>query len=204
MHFSYLVLFLQINSKNLRNAKIIRLKKPQKNTTQRAILYTELRNSFASSLWWASWAWQTDGLAPSVTDITEHLFTWAVTKGYGRPSYCSSRYCPSVLKGITSPSPSHCLLQFDIYWCRIMCFSPKDLVRAWLNQRQFHSKLGVTVKREPMENLYNYLVLHLQSTFLLFLFSSSWKAVVPFRGDFPHPLLPPQGLHMLDTTWKTD
>lgn len=75
-----------------------------------------------------------------------------------------------------------------------------------LIESEFHSKLRVTVKTEPMASIYNYFIFYLQSIFLLFLFSSSQKVVVPFRGDSPHLLLPPQGLayawHYLEN-WLT-
>lgn len=69
--------------------------------------------------------------------------------------------CPSALKGITSPSPAYCLLQVDIYWCTIIrvIFLTKGFDESLIEwfQIQFHSKLRVTVKTEPMENIYYHL-----------------------------------------------
>lgn len=100
-----------------------------------------------------------------------------------------------VLRGITSPSR----VLLTALWCSLVYNNESNIshkridesLTEWF-QTRFHSKLSVTKNRTYGKHLLLLFSCYfLQPIFPYFLFTSPWKAIVPFRGDSPTISSPP-------------
>lgn len=66
------------------------------------------------------------------------------------------------------------------------------------------TKSSVNIKTEQMKITYYYIVANFHHLYSCYFCSPALGKQLCCSGVFPPTLSSPQGLHMLDTTWKTD
>lgn len=155
----------------------------------------------------APWALQPLRGPPSDSHRWAHSLTLAGTAGLRKAGPCSSGTCPSGLGGVTSATPARCLVQFDICWCtKIRAIFPtkgfdESLIK-WF--QRFHSKLRVSIKKEPTGNMNYYSVVTFCNLYSGYFCSAALRKQLCCSGVIPPLSTSPQGWRVLDTTWKTD